>query len=290
MENNRDKNNNLDFNSHKEDDLLRREIYFNLDIESNNNKDIDDNKIKNTNPKNKKKLMLLGLIALLIIALVSFSSMLFKSNPDSENESLLTFTIEENGVERNRTASEMREFYTPEGEEFIKAIYPDSKDSDLALLNVGKSIYEEFSEVEFLKANNEVVKLKNLKGKKIILDFALTTCPSCQEELSYLSTKEISDDEVVLHIFPRSTTEEIKNTYKELSIEFNSEHIVSSTGMNGLTFEDFNITHVPTKIFINEDGIVTYVTTNSILDEQGYSHHYERAFGDTVKMLDFLKK
>lgn len=304
MENNKDKNNNFDFNSNDEDILLKREIYFDLDIDHNNgeNENIDNiNNVDNientdkenieiTNQKNKKKFVFIGLIFLLTATLVSFIFITSKSSNKNESNVTLEFTIKENGNERKRTASEMREFYTPEGEEFIKAIYPDSKDSDLALLNIGKSIDNELSDIKFLKANNESVNLQSLKGKRIILDFALTTCPSCQEELSYMSTRETNENEVILHIFPRNTTEDIKNIFKELSIKFNSEHIVSSTGMNGLTFEDFNITHVPTKLFINEDGIITYVTTESILDEELYNLHHERAFGDTVKVLDFLKK
>lgn len=200
----------------------------------------------------------------------------------------LEFTIKDDDIERNRTSQEMREFYTPEGEEFIKTLYPDTSDSDFALVTVGKSISKEFSNIEFTTASNEKVKLENFKGKKIILDFALTTCPSCQEELSYLSTKSLNEDEVLLHIFPRNTTEEIKKVYKDLGIEFDNKNIVSSTGMNGLTFEDFNITHVPTKIYINEDGIVTYISTNTLSDNETYDLHYDRAFGEGKKMLDFL--
>ena len=59
---------------------------------------------------------------------------------------------------------------------------------------------------------------------------------------------------------------------------------------DNLSFEDFNITHVPAKLYINENGVVTYVTTNSILDDELYEMHYERAFGKTPKVLDFLKK
>lgn len=297
MKNNRNENNNFDLNSNEEDVLLKREIYFDLDIDHNNDKNESINNINNTDEENieittqksKKKFIFISLIILLITILISFIFITSNSNNKAENNTILEFTVEENGSERKRTSSEMREFYTPEGEEFIKAIYPDSKDSDLALLNIGKSIDKELSDVKFLKANNESVSLQNLKGKKIILDFALATCPSCQEELSYMSTREANEDEVILHIFPRNTTEDIKNIFKELSIKFNSEHIVSSTGMNGLTFEDFSITHVPTKFYINEDGILTYVTTESILDEELYNLHYERAFGNSTKVLDFLK-
>lgn len=250
-------------------------------------------KTKNISPK---KMIILGGCAL-TIGLGALTLTQVFNNQDIEFEDFivnnskavdLEFTIKDGGIERNRTSQEMREFYTPEGEEFIKTLYPESSDSDLALVTIGKSISKEFSNIEFTTADNKKIKLKNLKGKKIILDFALTTCPSCQEEFKYLPTSNIEEDAVFLHIFPRNTTEEIKEIYKELGVEFNSSHTVSATGMDSLTFEDFNITHVPTKIYINEDGIVTYVTTTTLLDDETYNLHYDRAFGEGKKVLDFL--
>lgn len=265
------------------------------DIESN----LEENKseFKSSNNKNKKIAIMTGCALLFGVGAISTGcvSDVNDSKSDinnSENEtqsSTLEFTIEEDGVERDRTAEEMREFYTPEGEEFIKAIYPDSTDSDLALLNIGRSIEKELSNIEFITASDKKVSLKDLKGKKVILDFALTTCPSCKEEFEYLSTKEMNKNEVLLHIFPRSTTEEIKDVFKELGIKFNAEHTVSTTGMNNLGFEDFNVTHVPTKLFINEEGIITYVTTDTLLNDETYSLHYERAYGEGEKLLDYLK-
>lgn len=278
-------------NANRENFSDKKEPVIDDTTSDNVNNDVSS---KNTS----KKIILLGGCALAIgLGALSLVTMT-KNNNSSEFENFiikdsesvnLEFTIKEGDSERNRTAQEMREFYTPQGEEFIKTLYPESSDSDLALLTIGKSITNELSNIEFTTADNTKVSLKNLKGKKIILDFALTTCPSCQEELTYLSTKATNENEVLLHIFPRSNTEEIKSTYKDLNIKFDNTKIISSTGMNNLTFEDFNITHVPTKIYINEEGIVTYITTNTLSDEEVYNLHYDRAFGDGEKVLDYLK-
>lgn len=295
---NMDKLNDIELNTDE-----KTELDTNLDIDEkneldNNNENKDDEiinlEIKNNN--SKKKILLGG--CALAIGLGALALSQVSKNKDSEFEDFvisnskavdLEFTIKEGDVERNRTPQEMREFYTPEGEEFIKTLYPDTSDSDLALVTIGKSISKELSDIEFITTNNEKVKLKNLKGKRVILDFALTTCPSCQEEFPYLSTRDTSENEVFLHLFPRNSTEEIKQIYKDLNIEFSSSHTISSTGMNNLSFEDFNITHVPTKIYINEEGIVTYVTTNTLSDNETYELHYDRAFGEGEKVLDFLK-
>ena len=285
----------------KDDDKIELDNKTELDSNEDSNEDsniVDDtinHEVKNNS--SMKKIILGGCALALGVGAITLPKLLNNNYEDefedfivSDSKAVdLSFTIKDGDTIRNRTAQEMREFYTPEGEEFIKTIYPETSDSDLALVTIGKSISKEFSDIEFITANNEKVQLKNLKGKKVILDFALTTCPSCQEEFTYLSKKDFNEDEIFLHIFPRSTTEEIKETYKELNIEFSSNHIVSSTGMNNLTFEDFNITHVPTKIYINEEGIVTYVTTNTLSDNETYELHYDRAFGEGEKVLDFLK-
>lgn len=284
----------------KEDDKVdldkKTELDNSEDVETVND-DIDtvNPEVKNNNSKKK---MILGGCALAIglgaLSLTQLSNNKYEDEFEdfivSDSEAVdLEFTIKDGDSIRNRTPQEMREFYTPEGEEFIKTLYPDTSDSDLALVTIGKSISKELSDIEFITTNNEKVKLKNLKGKRVILDFALTTCPSCQEEFTYLSTRDTSENEVFLHLFPRNSTEEIKQIYKDLNIEFSSSHTISSTGMNNLSFEDFNITHVPTKIYINEEGIVTYVTTNTLSDNETYELHYDRAFGEGEKVLDFLK-
>lgn len=289
---------NTDFNIN--DDFLTEELNIdsNNDLKAENNENNENNENINidkqiNNRKNNKKIFLLT-IPVALIGGVASVNLFNQSEVQKEvtlNKKELNFKIEDNGEVRNRTAKEMREFYTPEGEEFIKALYPDIKDSDFALLNIGKTIEKELLNIEFLTTTNEVVKLKDLKGKRVILDFALTTCPSCKEELTYMSNRKDDKDsnDVFLHIFPRSTTEDIKNTIKELNIDLDMSKVVSSTGMNNLTFEDFSITHVPAKLFINENGVVTYVTTNSILDEELYNLHYERAFENKQQVLDFLK-
>lgn len=264
---------------------------------STENKDIKNNKstvekTDNINKKNIKRGIALGACVLAVgIGAVMLND---KNNkPEQKEEEFEDFIVKDLESVKldfaNKTAQEMREYYTLEGEEYIKKIYPNSEDSDLALLTVGKTLDKEFSKIKFTTTNNEKIKLKDLKGKRIILDFALSTCPSCGEEFEYLSSKKNTDKDILLHIFPQDTTEEIKQAFKEAGVEFNGEHTVSLTGMDNKGFEDFNVTHVPTKIYINEEGVVTYVTTNTLSDEEQYKLHYDRAFGDGEKMLDFLK-
>lgn len=241
------------------------------------------------------KHLLIG--AVILVGSISVASIFVKHNDVNTNISI-DESLEESNMNsiksidfNNKTVDEMREYYSNEGLEFIKRIYPDSVSSDFALLNTGKHLTEELKDIKFTTVNNDVIELKKLKGKKIILDFALTNCGTCKSEATFLSKYNFDKEDIVfLHIFPRESTHEIKNMLKEVEGDFNSKHIVSSTGTNGFTFEDLNITNVPAKIFIDENGIVQYTFVGGITDEETLQLHLERAFDDeTPKMLDYLK-
>lgn len=258
----------------------------------NENKDL--NEINETNLKtdtansSKKAYIVGGCILALIGGGVFLTTQLNNSSVDEstiqiENKEKVALDF------KDKTAEDMREYYTPEGQEFIKMMYPDSDDSNFALLTVGKSTQKEFANVKLKTSDNTEVSLKDLKGKRVILDFAMTGCPNCKEEFHYLFNKDTKDNDIFLHVFPQDTTEDVKKILQEMNIEFKPEKTVTFSGMNNLGFEDFSITHVPSKIYINEDGVVTYVTTNKLQDEETYNLHYERAFGSGEKMLDFLK-
>lgn len=252
---------------------------------------ITDDTTSNTElkKKNNKSKIILSACAL-SLGVAGLTYLNNKNNNIANNSEDIVEDLEKVELDfTDKTAEQMREYYTLEGQEYIKKIYPDSEDSDVALLTVGKSLDKEFKDISFTTTNNKTIKLKDLKGKKVILDFALKDCPTCQEEFEYLSSKELGENEILLHIFPNDTTDEIKNTFKDLNINFNEEHTVSLTGMNDLEFSDFNITHVPTKFYINEEGIVTYITLEALSDSELYNLHYDRAFGNAEKMLDFLK-
>ena len=286
---------NKNFNSQEKLDITTEESF----VHSNCNQSKEHTYNKKNEKKNKKIIVGFAIFALGLGSLPLVKSSLdsakndefYNFNTNDKTPMKLNFSIKEGNSIRGRTSQEMREFYSKEGEEFLKTIYPESSDSDFALLTIGKSIDKELSNLKFTTIDNKKIKLKDLKGKKIILDFALSTCPSCQEEFNYFSSKDMeNEDYEFLTIFPNHTTKEIKDTFKELNLKINTQHIVSSSGTDGLNFADLNITHVPSKIYISEDGIVTYVTTNTLSNDEVFDLHYERAYGNNEKLLDFVKK
>lgn len=191
----------------------------------------------------------------------------------------------------NKTSKDMRDYYTNEGQEFIKKILPDSISSDFALLNVGKQLDKELKDIKFTTINGKEISLKDLKGKKILIDFALTTCGTCEKELNFMSSYDFEKEGIeYIHIYPRDNTSSVKSFYAKTNSKLNEDHIVSETGLNGFRLDDLSITNVPAKIFIDENGIIQYAFVDAITDKETLQLHLERAFDlDTPKILDYLK-
>lgn len=232
-------------------------------------------------------------------SIISCSAMFTLAVSMNKKEDTHTEVLKEEIVENtninldftNKTSNDMRSYYTNEGQEFIKKMLPDSISSDFALLNVGKRLDKELKDFTFTTINNKEIKLKDLKGKKVLIDFALTTCGSCESELNFLSSYNFDKENIeYIHIFPRDNTSNVKDFYNKTGSKLKEDHIVSETGLNGFKLDDLSITNVPSKIFIDENGIIQYAFADAITDEETLQLHLERAFNPNIpKMLDYLK-
>lgn len=234
------------------------------------------------------------IIPFAIVACVAGGALYF-TNTNKEEPKTQYQSKEDSKVKlsfENKTISDMQEFYTEEGLEFTKKILPDTISSDFAFFNVGKSLDKELKNFKFTTASGKTIELSSLKGKKVLLDFALTSCGTCQEETNFMSSEDFESNGIeYLHIFPNNSTAEVKEMFKSQNAKFNEDHIVSLTGLNGFKLGDMNITNVPSKIFINEEGIVTYAFVGGIRDKETLTTHTDRAFNPSIeKMLDFLKE
>jgi peroxiredoxin len=259
----------------------------NTDIE-NNNSDLSEDK---SNKNNKKGLYIGALGVALCAGAGVFYNSANKTNKEYENS---IEVIENSTVEldfTNKTSMQMRDYYTLEGEEFIKKIFPDSLSSDFALLNVGKSVDKELKDVVFTTVDNTEIKLSDLKGKKVVIDFAMASCSVCQGELEFMSNYDYKSEDIeYLHLFPLDSTPDVKTMFDENNGKYDKKHIVSQTGLNGFTIEDVGITNVPAKLFIDENGVIQYAYVGGFNDKETMELHLDRAFGkDTPKMLDFLR-
>lgn len=101
------------------------------------------------------------------------------------------------------------------------------------------------------------INLKELKGKKIVLNFTTTWCPNCIKEKEILELeykKKGSNIEFIVLFGPyRGDTEEVVEKYlKENGYTFPVYYDKESEGI----FKQFRVKNVPTTFLINEDGIL----------------------------------
>ena len=135
-----------------------------------------------------KKLLLAGACVIGSIATVGA---ILSTNSNKDTDNIINEEPSNDKVSLNfesNNSQDMRKFYSPEGQEFIKKMLPDSISSDFALFNVGKSLDKELKDVKFTTINNKEISLKDLKGKKIFIDFALASCSTCMDELDFIGS------------------------------------------------------------------------------------------------------
>ncbi|MFZ7942279.1 MULTISPECIES: redoxin domain-containing protein [Bacillaceae] len=126
----------------------------------------------------------------------------------------------------------------------------------------GLSIGAKAPDFELKTLTGETVKLSDLKGKKVMLNFWATWCGPCKAEMPEMEqfSKEIGDDTVILavNIDPQLDVQSFVDEYKiTFPILLDSEDKV-----NGI----YQIMSIPTTYFIDSKGLIKnkYVGTMSL--------------------------
>lgn len=245
------------------------------------NNEKSNNEISNNNISAIKKRFILIIFFVFLIS--SFFTILHFSNNTNEVE----FIEKVVSVDYNDSPEQILLSYTEEGMREFKNVYPIKQNMDYALTQIGK-IAPNF---EFYKLNGELIKLSDLKGKNIIIDVSKTTCTSCG--LSTPIFEEVSNDVkyqdiVFLSIFPKDNKESIEKYYADLNLDINNNTITGVDNGANMTFvNDYNITQVPSFIYIDSDSKISLVTIGD-LDKVYLEESIERAFGDN-KLYSNLK-
>jgi peroxiredoxin len=124
--------------------------------------------------------------------------------------------------------------------------------SEVSAAKEGLSIGAKAPDFELKTLTGDTVKLSDLQGKKVMLNFWATWCPPCKAEMPEMEqfSKQIGDDTVILavNIDPQL---DVKGFVKENKITFpvllDTEDKVNET---------YQILSIPTTYFINSKGII----------------------------------
>lgn len=137
---------------------------------------------------------------------------------------------------------------------------PQTSSEVSAAAKEGLSIGAKAPDFELKTLSGDTVKLSDLKGKKVMLNFWATWCPPCKAEMPEMEqfSKQIGDDTVILavNIDPQL---DVKGFVNENKITFpvllDAEDKVNET---------YQIISIPTTYFIDSNGIIQNKYTGSM--------------------------
>ena len=125
-----------------------------------------------------------------------------------------------------------------------------------------KSSLPEFANVEVSLFSGDQIKISDLKGKVIVLNFWASWCPPCRWEMPYFEKawKEYKDQDVV---FIGISQDLDVNDAKEFADSTGVTYYLGLDPGNKLSI-DLDIIELPTTIILDEDGQVTRRFAKSI--------------------------
>lgn len=124
----------------------------------------------------------------------------------------------------------------------------------------GLSIGAKAPDFELKTLTGETVKLSNLKGKKVMLNFWATWCPPCKAEMPEMEqfSKQAGDDVVILAV----------NIDPQLDVQgFVNENKITFPVLldaEGKVNEAYQVLSIPTTYFINSQGVIKNKFTGSM--------------------------
>lgn len=189
-------------------------------------------------------------------------------------------------IDYSKEPEEILAMYTEEGMNLFKVNFPDTLTMHYALKNIGK----EPPEIEGKLMNGEDFALSEKKGQNVILVFSKTTCSICKEMAPTLKEIEENNPDVVfVHIFPVDNKKDIEGFYKGLDMEV-PQHVMSledNEGLKELAIEQYKIEQVPTFVFVDDAGRISYTYIGS-KDKIMFQDMIDTAFGD-VRLYDYVR-
>lgn len=243
---------------------------------------------------NRWNLVWIFLLSVILIFGIWFGSKHQSQKTKDEDKETIDSAIEEEifleerpvEIDYSQEPEEILAQYTERGMNEFKVNFPDTLSMNYALKNIGKEPVEIAGKTIYGKEFS----LAELKGKNVVLTFAKTTCTYCQEMTPILhKLAEKNPDVIFVTIFPVDNNTDIQSYYKKLELEI-PELVLSledNEGLKDLAIKDYNITQVPTFVFVDDTGRISYTYIGS-KDEIMFQDMINTAFGEE-KLYEFVR-
>ena len=142
-------------------------------------------------------------------------------------------------------------------EDFLR-VAEQEMDKQVELGNESGTLPHDF---ELQTLDGEVVKLSDLKGKKVILNFWATWCPPCKAEMPHMQNyyENYAEDDNVEFVAVNLTTKERGQNIEKKITNFIEEYQLSfliPLDEKGKANKEYRISMIPTTYLINTDGLI----------------------------------
>lgn len=157
-----------------------------------------------------------------------------------------------------------------EAQEDFLWVAEQEMDKQVELGNESGTLPHDF---ELQTLDGEVVKLSDLKGKKVILNFWATWCPPCKAEMPHMQNyyeNYAEDDNVEIVAVNLTTKEHGQNIEKKIT-NFIEEYQLSfpiPLDEKGKANKEYRISMIPTTYLINTDGLINQKVIGPLDEER----------------------
>lgn len=147
-------------------------------------------------------------------------------------------------------------------EEAVKITNENKEASEAPGVNIGDLAYD----FELVDMDNNLVKLSDFRGQKVLLYFWASWCPPCRIGAPHLQKlhEDNEQDIVVLGVNVTSAESDIENV-KEFIDEFDLT-FVNLYESNNISFV-YNVYSMPTSYFIDSDGIIRDIAVGAVNED-----------------------
>lgn len=174
------------------------------------------------------------------------------------------------------------ENYDETGLQILKNNFTTTDDMEFALKNIGTDVLD----LKFLDVNDKTFKLKNMKGKKFIIEIAQTGCETCK--LADPIVREVMKDYEDIEIIPmflNSTKESIPAYYDELKLDKPNTILIDEEKVSK---DIFSLSLTPTYLFVDETGTISMVR-EGFVDDKFFIEDLKTAYADK-KIYEYIKE
>ncbi|WP_129729652.1 redoxin domain-containing protein [Ectobacillus funiculus] len=138
-----------------------------------------------------------------------------------------------------------------------------------ALANQGLEIGKEAPDFELHALDGSKVKLSDLKGKKVILNFWATWCPPCRQEVPEMQTfyEKHKEDVVILAVNATAlSTGETKEKVKSFASQYGVTFPILFDSTSEVS-DTYRIMVLPTSYFVDTKGVIRQKSIGAMTGE-----------------------